>query len=104
MLETYEDDDEWIQEKFAFDSILCDLEQILAKDDLSLMDFSSPVPNPEKEQFIQNCLQDHQKAEENDLSVENTKMFLKPITLCSTKILYQRPYCYLKQGWAIDFS
>ena len=36
VLETYEDDDEWTLDKFASNSSLCDLEQILAKDDLSL--------------------------------------------------------------------
>ena len=35
VLETYEDDDEWTLEKFASNSGLCNLEQILAKDDLS---------------------------------------------------------------------
>ena len=85
MLETYGDDAEWTLEKFESNFSLCDLEQILAKDDLSLKDFSLPVPNLEKEQFIQNCHQDHHIAEENDLSVEKVKMVLKPITLCSTK-------------------
>ena len=76
VLETYEDDDEWTVEKFASNSSLCDLEQILAKEDLSLKNFSLPVPNMEKEQFIQDCLQDHHNiAEENDLSVEKAKIF-----------------------------
>ena len=76
VLETYENDDEWTLEKFASNSSLCDLEQILAKDDLSLKNFSLPVPNMKKEQFIQDCLQDHHDiAEENDLSVERAKMF-----------------------------
>ena len=56
-------------------SSLCDLEQIIAKDDLSLKNFSLPVPNIEKEQFIQNCLQDHHIAGENDLSVEKANTF-----------------------------
>ena len=56
VLETYEDDDEWTLEKFASNSSLCDLEQILAKEDLSLKDFDLPVPNMEKEEFIQNHL------------------------------------------------
>ena len=49
VLETYETDDEWTLEKFASNSSLSDLSQILAKHDL-------PVPNMEKEQFIQNSL------------------------------------------------
>ena len=76
VLETYEDDDEWTLEKFASNSSLCDLEQILAKEDLSLKDFDLPVPNMKKEEFIQNHLQDHRDiAEENDLSVEKANMF-----------------------------
>ena len=87
MLETYEDDDEWTLEKFASNSSLCDLERILAKDDLPLKDFSLPVPNMKKEHFIQKSLEDyHNVAEENDLSVEKAKMFLKPVILCSMKI------------------
>ena len=86
-LETYGDDDDWTLEKFEPNSSLCDLEQILAKDDLSLKDFSLPVPNLEKEQFIQNCLQDYHIAEENDVLVEKAKMFFETnFTLCSTKI------------------
>ena len=48
VLETYEDDDEWTLEKFASTSSLCDLEQNLAKEDLSLKNLSLPVPNMEK--------------------------------------------------------
>ena len=73
-LETNGDDDEWTLEKFASNSSLCDLEQIPAKDDLSLKNFSLPVPNMEKEQFILNCLHDHDIAGENGLSVEKAKM------------------------------
>ena len=53
VMETYGDDDEWTLEKFVSNSSLCDLEQILAKDDKSLKDFSLPVPNMEEEQFIE---------------------------------------------------
>ena len=78
VLETYEDDDEWTLEKFASNSSLCDLERFLAKEDLSLENFSLPVPNMEKEKFIQECLQvDCDIAEENDLSVEKAKIFYK---------------------------
>ena len=35
------------------------------------------MPNTEKEQFIQNCLHDHNGAEEIDLSVEKAKMFFE---------------------------
>ena len=87
VLETYKDDDEWRLEKVAFNSSLCDLEWILAKEDLSLKDFSLPVPNMEKEKFIQECLQiDCDIAEENDLSVEKAKIFTRQITLYSMKI------------------
>ena len=50
---------------------------ILAKDDLSLKNFSLTVPNLEKEQFIQDYLQDHHIAEENNLSVENAKILFE---------------------------
>ena len=77
VLQIYEEDDGWTLEKFASNSRFSDLEQILAKEDLSLKNFSLPVPNMEKEQFIQNCLQDHDIAEENDLSMEKAKMFFE---------------------------
>ena len=78
VLETYEEDDEWTLEKFASNSSLCDLEWILAREYLSLKNFSLPVPNMKKEEFIQDCLQvDCDIAEENDLSVEKAKKFYK---------------------------
>ena len=77
VLETYGDDDKMTLEKFASNSSPCDLEQILGKDDLSLKNFCLPLPNMEKEQFIQNCLQDHHIAEKNDLSVGKAKMFFE---------------------------
>ena len=58
--------------------LACDLEPILAKEDLSLKDFSLSVPNMKKEHFIQKCLEDyHNVAEKNDLSVEKAKMFFE---------------------------
>ena len=71
VLETYEDNDEWTLEKFASMSSLCNLEQILAKEDLSLKIFSLPVPNMEKGGiFNQDCLQVDCNIAEDDLSVE----------------------------------
>ena len=38
----------------------------------------------QKEQFIQNCLQDHYVVEENDLSVEKAEMFFEANYPCLT--------------------
>ena len=103
VLETYGDDDEWTLEKFASNSSLCDLEKILAKDDKSLKYFSLLVPNMEKELFIQNCLHDCYVTEDNDLSVEKSKMFLrhwstkirsKCLTILKTLLLLQTGMVY----------
>ena len=110
VLETYEEDDEWKMEKFASNSSLCDLERILAKEGLSLKNFSLPVPNMEKEEFIQDCLQvDHDIAEENDLSVEKVKIFYKasyPLLNENQQQVFNfiKNLIFGKQGWVVEFS
>jgi hypothetical protein len=72
-----DDDEEWTLPKFAFNSSLCDLERMLAEEDKSLNDFDLPMPNVEKEQFLQNCLMDNYIAEEEqeELLSEKAKAF-----------------------------
>ena len=43
----------------------------------SLSDFGLPLPNMEKEQFLQNCLQDQYIADEEDFSPEKAKAFFE---------------------------
>ena len=79
VLESYndEDEEEWTLEKYASNSSLCDIERMLAEEDKSLSDFGLPLPNMEKEQYLQNCLADHYIAEEDDFSIEKAKAFFE---------------------------
>ena len=76
-LETYTDADEWTLDRFASNSCLIDIERILGEVEKSLSDFGLPLPNMEKEQYLQNCLADHYIAEEDDFSPEKAKTFFE---------------------------
>ena len=70
-------DEGWTLSRFAHNSCLCDIERMLATENKSLADFGLPVPDMEKEQYIQNCLMDHYIAEEDDLSPEKARAFFE---------------------------
>jgi hypothetical protein len=72
-----QEEDEWTLEKLASNSCLCDIERMLAAEDKSLKDFELPMPDLEKEQYIQNCLMDHYVAEEEDLLPEKARAFFE---------------------------
>ena len=76
-LETYNDEEEWTLYKFASNSCLIDIERMLGEVEKSLSDFGLPLPNMEKEQYLQNCLADHYIAEEDDFSPEKAKAFFE---------------------------
>jgi hypothetical protein len=76
-LETYTDEDEWTLDRFASNSCLIDIERILGEVEKSLSDFGLPLPNMEKEQYLQNCLADHYIAKEDDFSPEKAKAFFE---------------------------
>ena len=69
--------DEWTLETIATNSCLYDLERMLAVEDKLLEDFELPIPNFEKEQYIQNYLMDHYIAEEDNFLPEKAKAFFK---------------------------
>ena len=80
-LESYAEEDiedgEWTLDKFASNSCLCDIERMLGEEDKSLSDFGLPLPNIEKEQYLQNCLADHYIAEEDDFTPEKARAFFE---------------------------
>jgi len=67
----------WTLEEFASNSCLCDMEMMLNKEKKSLGDFGLPLPNMEKEQYVQNCLSDHYIAEGDDFSPKKAKTFFE---------------------------
>ena len=69
--------EKWTLEKLASNSCLCDIERMLAAEDKSLRDFELPMPDLEKEQYIQNCLMDRYISEEEDLLPERAKAFFE---------------------------
>ena len=78
-LEAHEKDKDWSMEEFALNSSLCSMEIMLGGTGKSLSDFGLPLPNMDKEQYLQNCLQDHYIADEDDFLPEKAETFLKQI-------------------------
>ena len=67
--------------KIALNTCLVDIQYMLQDMmNKSLSDFDLPLPNMQKERYIQNLLMDAYVSKEDDLLPEVAKEFLTPIT------------------------